>query len=465
MRVHDGSVLGLPPSLPEPGTFRAAIHDIWRLVTSSHCIVVAFGAVLLICFATLYVFVPNVYIFIIRLWMPLPLRVPFADTAYVLGQLECWRAGIDVYVTSPCDIFGRTQAYPPIWLRLWFLPDTQRATVPLALLLAMGFIVSLAVLPRIERRWDIVLLAAAIASPITGFAVERGNADLLIFILAAIAVVTAEMSFPGRLVGYAGVMLAALLKLYPVFLFVLLYRERPRTAAGLGLLSISIWVAVGWLWHDELTHAMANLPRPPYWYDGPGARKLAEGLVVAAYSVVGKVVPTFRGQVTPHDSAITVLLGIQLLAAGGMALRLARKPAFSTALDLLNSRETLCLIVGGSLFCGCFAAGVSIAYREILLLFAIPPLLRLSHDHHIGWGVRWLPGMIIFLMWSTLPLRAVEQTFGPLDEAGGPIPTFAFWLICEIMWWASFTVLGAAVFSRVLLPRLEEMRWVVRRAG
>lgn len=415
-----------------------------RNLTSSRGTSVLFGFALLAGFALMYVLIPEAYIFIIRLWMPLPLRVPFADTAYVMAQLECWRAGIDVYVSNPCDIFGRTQAYPPIWLRLWFLPGSPRASVPLALLLAVGFIISLAVLPRIERKRDVILLLAAIASPVTGFAVERGNADLLIFILAAIVVITAELSFPGRCAGYVGGVLAALLKLYPIFLLALLFREKPRVAAAFGLVLASLWLSVAWLWHTELAHALANLPRPPYWYDGPGARKLAEGLLVAAGSVIGHAGPDPR--------AVTALSITQLLAAGACALLLACRSAFTAALGTLNSREDLCLVVGGLLFCGCFVAGVSIAYREIFLLFALPALLRLRHDARLPPLLRWAPGMIVFLMWSTLPSRAIDRTFGPLDEAGGPVPTLMFWLLCELMWWWLFVLFGSILLRFVGLP-------------
>jgi hypothetical protein len=320
---------------------------------------------------------------------------------------------------------------------LWFLPAAQTGTVPLALLLATGFILSLAVLPRITRGRDIVLLLAAIGSPATGFAIERGNADLLIFILAALAILSADLTLPGRLVGYAGVLLAALLKLYPIALLTLLARERPRVAAILGIGATAVWAGVGWLWHDEFARAMANLPRPPYSYDGPGARKLAEGLITFSncLDLAGGTL----------SRLIAGLFAFQVLAAAMGALLLARQAAFSSAFRALSSRESLCLAVGASMFCACFVAGVSIAYREILLLFTIPPLLRLNHHDALSPAVRWTPGMVVFLMWSTLPSRAIELTFGPFPAFAAPSIGFAFWLLCEVLWWWLFIVLAAAL--------------------
>ena len=54
-----------------------------------------------------------------------------------------------------------------------------------------------------------------------------------------------------------------------------------------------------------------------------------------------------------------------------LALRQARDAAFAMAVRRLDPRETICLATGALLFCGCFVAGTSIAYREIFVLFGV----------------------------------------------------------------------------------------------
>src|SRR5580658_10230590 len=125
---------------------------------SSKVLVVAFAAALFASFTALYLLDAGAYLELMRYWMPYRLTVPFADAAYVEAQMQCWRAGVDVYATNVCDMYGRVQAYSPLWLRLWWLPASRDFIAPFGLAIVAGFIASLAVLPKIQRKSDIALL-------------------------------------------------------------------------------------------------------------------------------------------------------------------------------------------------------------------------------------------------------------------------------------------------------------------
>jgi hypothetical protein len=91
-------------------------------------------------------------------------------------------------------------------------------------------------------------------------------------------------------------------------------------------------------------------------------------------------------------------------------------------------------------------AGTSIAYREIFVLFAIPALLSFQYERDLWPLTRWISLLTIPLMWGSYPALIFDLTFGPLGEYGGPIPTFAFWLVREVLWWWLFIVLSAGLF-------------------
>ena len=72
------------------------------------------------------------------------------------------------------------------------------------------------------------MLAATISTMVV-FALERANADILLFILALVAVFLAERGSAARLLGYCVALLAALLKYYPIMLLIMVF---PRTDHG-----------------------------------------------------------------------------------------------------------------------------------------------------------------------------------------------------------------------------------------
>ena len=75
--------------------------------------------------------------------------------------------------------------------------------------LALVFATSLLLLPP-GRDWRAAgLVCAAALSPAVGFAIERGNADLLMFVLAALAASLAVRRWPTRVLAFPIVVFAA----------------------------------------------------------------------------------------------------------------------------------------------------------------------------------------------------------------------------------------------------------------
>jgi hypothetical protein len=420
-----------------------------RALCDSRVLTVVLGLVLLSGAATLYWADQPTYLRYMRIWLPEVLGRPFADSGYIISQLSCWRQGVNVYLANSCEMYQRAFAYPPLWLRLWFLPDNLQALVPFSLVLDAGFIVSLAVLPRLGRARDIVWLCAAITSSATVYGVERGNVDLAIFILAAVAIPLIERRLALRVIGYATLTCAALLKFYPLFLLALIARERRRVAILVGLSVTSVVLGSVWLWHDQWLAMFPNIPGPEYRTDGPGGRKLPEGLfaLIDQLAHYGLLKPsTHLDNWLPTRAATAMLFAMLMLPALFASLRLARNDSFATAMRRLNPRETLCLLAGALLFCGCFVLGTSIAYREVFLLFALPALFSLQYDRALPRALRWIAPLTIPLMWATYPALLLDLHHGPLGPHGGPWPTFAFWLVREIIWWWLFIVLAAGLF-------------------
>jgi hypothetical protein len=241
-------------------------------------------------------------------------------------------------------------------------------------------------------------------------------------------------------------------------------RERRRTAVALTIAVLMIGAASIWLWHNQWTGMVPNVPRPRFNSAGPGGIKLPEGLFIIADRMAQGGWLRSGGRlsdlVSYAEFVDTTFAGL-LILTGLIAVRLAGDAKFTDAMDALGARDRECLTVGALLFCGCFLSGISVAYREVLLLFAMPALLSLQYRPGLSPFVRGTVWVAITLMWSLLSSRLVSLLFGGLSDDGGPIPTFAFWLVLEIAWWWLFAVLAATLLCsselasiRVAAPRL-----------
>ena len=266
--------------------------------------------------------------------------------------------------------------------------------------------------------------------------------DLLIFALAAVAILCLERSTLVRLVGYAVIGFAGLLKLYPFVMLVTAVRERRAILTVLEIATVALIAASIWAWRDEFALMLPAIPRPDYGEPGFGARRLAEALVaLAGVSSSGPVRP----------GAIRAAQGVLEILALGAAILTARSAGFATASATLTTRERLCLIAGAALYCGCFLTGVSLMYRAVMLLFVIPAQSRFL-GVAVAWPVRAPVWATLFLMFVMIPLGEVARRFGLIGDAAWPAPTLAVWLAGEAAAWWIFIVLGASVIGFLRAP-------------
>jgi hypothetical protein len=150
-----------------------------------------------------------------------PYLPPFIDAKVVLSAADCHAQGIDVYRVNPCDPLGRVHIYSPLLLYLPSLGLHASSATLLGLFFAALFAVALGLVFRPSTgRQALGYVLATLSYPIA-FAVERGQFETVIFFLAALACVLYERSFRSRCVGYGLMVLAGLLKFFPIALLVL----------------------------------------------------------------------------------------------------------------------------------------------------------------------------------------------------------------------------------------------------
>jgi hypothetical protein len=393
----------------------------------------------MVALALLFKFEPESYYQVLAFVGIHPNRYPFSDFQGVLASVDGWQHGIDVYEGVLAFDF------PPLWLRFAFLPGPEW-TNPVGLCLAVSFFVALAVLPPPRSAKELLPRLVATLSPVTALAVERANTDLLMFLIAAAAGVLLLGPLRRRAAGYAMIIIAGLLKIYPLVLMVLTLRERPRVFLLVNGAAAAMVLATGVYFHGELVKILLlqSIPTSGPFSSAFGAHYLPD--VIAG--MVGMLHPGFPLRLV--RLAIFVSL---FLAMAGWFFCIVRWRDWRSALTRLPESEKMFLLIGAALIAGCFFAGTNIGYRGIHLLFTLPGLLAMARmEDDIRVRRMAVQGCVLVVALTWAGFFMLEGLFRPILASGiGKLPSAVvvglLWLLSQIAWWQVATLFIAILIG------------------
>lgn len=268
-----------------------------------------------------------------------PMTPHFADMRTVQGGLESLSQGLDPQVENPGDPWGRRMNYPSVWLDLSKLLNLDIEAnfitfVTLYLLIAALTIFYLNV--HFPSLWMLLLsLSSAI---LLGF--ERGNNDLMVFILVATA------CFASRFLAIVLVIFSGLLKVFPLVAGIM-FLDQWRSFA---IFLIAAALAATYLL-PELHQIRAGVPQMAGMSYGSGS--LSE-----AAAIVGLDIPAFIFSVVLVVIALVFHVVFYSPATFGLS------PRFSTEQRLFLS--------GSTIFLGTFLLSSNFDYRLVFLILCLP---------------------------------------------------------------------------------------------
>lgn len=372
----------------------------------------------------------EVYDDILRSWGIVPFQTPFLDISSPLAAWDCARQGWDVMSANPCNLLQLAYNYSPLWLMASGIPLGVRDTTAVGWVLDLLFIASLSLLPPPRRFVELALVLAATFSTMVVFALERANADIMLFMLALATGLLAERGPMARMIGYGLALLSALLKYYPIMVLVVLFRERIAMFAAVALLTVGS-LAIFWAaYHVEIARGLPNIPTGPYNTDLFAAKNLPFLIGI----MVEKALEPSRFAAAVRWAETVGLYAALLGAALAICRRLLRFAELRAASASLPDLERVLLVIGSAVIVGCFFAGQSIGYRGVFLLLVMPGLLALSRP--AGRELRTLclgtAVVIVLLMWGECLRLALHGELG-------------FWLLRELGWWWTVSVMLAVL--------------------
>lgn len=286
-----------------------------------------------------------------------PMQPHFADLRVILAGLQSQEDGLDPLSNNPHDPWNRTMNYPRLWMSLGYLGLGSGDIFWLGFLMAAAFFVSvLLFLPNKLNLVGQIAVILTLTSPAVFFAVERANIDLIIFVVLSLGVVALRQNqWKMDLTGLGLILLAFILKLFPIFACGALVKSGRNGLLICAALSIGVVLTYVLLTYQDLLLISAGTPRAPF---------ASYGISIAG-QVTSSIHPAFGHIVTYLSYGLAV---VSLLAAL-VSLYYKSSPPLETQADSIDAYR-----MGAFLFLGCFLIGNNWNYRLLFLLLTVPQL-------------------------------------------------------------------------------------------
>jgi hypothetical protein len=365
-----------------------------------------------------------------------PWAPAYADLRSLTSGWDCERQHLISWPINPCDPWSRPENYPRMWMAASVLGIGQGDTYRMGSLLAVVFFSSaILVLPRQAPLGEAVIYGLALCSPAVMLGVQRGNVDMVLFSLVAAAGLVMRRTRYGTPVASALILVAAVLKLFPIFAVGMLARL-PRRAAVICVASVvGLFTVYAVATFRDIQTIERVVPQ------------------VDEYSYGLHILGGWLGRLTAHgqtwDAALIVLT---IVAAIALRTRLRDR------LGAGPPRELDLFWAGAGIYVATFALGRSYDYRLVFLLLTIPQLARWASAGR-ALPIATLCGILLTLWlpssWSNVPvLSALIRRWEDVTLADGrPLPIAA---PVQVIAFIGLTCLLAATLPRTELRRSKQ---------
>ncbi len=396
-----------------------------------------------------YLFFRPAYYAVLLAWGVVPEAAPFGDSVAVLVALQCSREGVDVLVENAC--MNGVHTYSPLWLVLSFLPIGWGSSGAVGLVFATAFALSLLAFPLPRSRNARVLLVFAALSSMTAYALERGNVDLVLFVMITLAGSLLDRRWPARILGYGLLALAALLKFYPAVLLGIAIRERPRLFVAVLSAAFLLGVGFAYRYFPQILEALAHVPRGLVFTDFFGAQNLPRGFA-EVIAPLGDRYPVFL----PLLPWLPYLLFAMLVVEWGRrSIAFGRRQDLQEAYGAIPADSATYLVLGSLIIVACFFTVQNIYYRGIYFLMILPGLLVLREaagSRELAQRIAIGSALILFLMWSECLREALLKLYPALGLSPrlSNILVALFWTVRELVWWRVIALLSAILGAALM---------------
>jgi hypothetical protein len=353
----------------------------------------------------------------------------FLDSYALLADGDAVTAGLDISNANPYDRLQRPQVYSDWWLGLRHLHLHRSDNFLLGCAFVISFLATAFIAIRPRKMSEALIWPLLFAAPPVLLGIQRGNNDLAVFSLVALAAWLAPGPAAWRRVGAIALIAAATgLKYYPFFAVTGFLLIRPIRSAALwfGLAVCAAGWALASVW-PEMSRADFQISNDVHHL---GAEILLRDLDC-------------------DDKWARILSAAVVLGAGAWLWRSGRTRVTEFATD--HDVELVAFAMGASILLSCFLARANHGYRWVYILLLLPWLWRGRPAEPRTKGMMQVARMLVLVVpWLDGVYCLVLNTlFGPLPPDVVIRWTHYWRLLTQPLHWVLMILLAGWLWSVV----------------
>ena len=373
----------------------------------------------------------------------LPEHYPFLDLKGRLSHIEAHGFGINTYMEpNPIDPLKRVNNKPSISLMLSFTGIGLKDYLWIGSILVGTFLLQAVSIIRKTNFILIFISSLCIFSPNSLFAIERGNDDLIVFLISYCLpyLITIRKRF-SYFLSITFVWMLGAIKYYPFVLFSLFLNKRLKDFRfNIYLIIIGIVIWIKFFWNELLFltnyHEGGSLPLTP---TSINAFKILD------LSLLIKNMPGYDLRMIYGNNIHFVFICLFLLSSI-LVYFVINKEYFllRNKLIKINQIDKLYFLIGSTMLVFCYLTSDNNSYRMIHSIFLLPLVLNLIDDKKIKsymYPKIFLLLLILMLVVNWIPL------LGGLLALKLKI-TLDYLLFCIMSGFAIFLLLSGLAISR-----------------
>ncbi|RJP53023.1 MAG: hypothetical protein C4586_02095 [Anaerolineaceae bacterium] len=364
--------------------------------------VVLIVAVVIIWALILWSMWANGYVETWSLWKIPTVMPPFIDFRLIPSGAEAFRSGFDPAVSNPNDPAEHIFNYPKIWYVFFYTGITQADTIWICIILIVLFFATLFAFPDKLFTVDALMMLAVVFSPACILLYERGNVDLVFFILCGLTILLVSRSPVWAVIVLS---LASFFKFFPFFgVSVFLQKDRNKFFKPF---MASILIFAGYIsFNINSLSASWNLTQRGTF--------LSYGVFVI-FDILYAYVRYYLLQIFSESQAeVMIKVMPYLVALFLLASLFLLGTRVKDGYESNSERNLAAFRVGASIYVGTFLLGNNWDYRLAFLIFTIPQLSRwmFASNSRRRWLISGVFAAILISCWYAVIRHHILLAFG-----------------------------------------------------